>query len=459
MLKLGHLRLQVCGNGLAQQILTDDVLADLSDLCDDAPTTPAPVFAARAFKQLLWGTPKLEEGRPATSQPRRRTSAPKPRTKSLAEDENAAVDETGPSTPKSAAPKRPGILLTPGTGGTRRKTVSFERKISAAQKDAAQLDKHVETPKVNPGRFPSPVTVRSKPADVAEPAATAESKQVLTTTATGYAEPQTEEGRYWKSQYDSFLAKSTMEMKKLAKKEQVAKKFARYKDNEATKLAESLQREHARVEILEKQVAEYVTQLKLATAQGNQVATKDARERVRRSSQSDDRPTKPSASLAPAQARGTEGKAVKAQGALLSHQPPVQHAEAGLQRQETTNHANEPPTRTRSIGPISRPQSVQKSPARSRSRGRARGRNEEVGSDIWADMGDALDALNSPQPAQQPAAQPQKKPPLEPRSVNVQEEPRMDLEWSKESKMSLERREAALKRLEERRRNREKGVQ
>src|SRR5688572_26253027 len=67
----------------------------------DQPDTPAPVFAARAFKSVLFGA----QGAPSNPK------APCPST--------VALDV------KDTPSKPPGILLTPGTGTTRRKRVSF----------------------------------------------------------------------------------------------------------------------------------------------------------------------------------------------------------------------------------------------------------------------------------------------------------------------------------------------
>lgn len=56
-------------------------------------------------------------------------------------------------------------------------------------------------------------------------------------------------------------------MRKLAKKEQLAKKYARHKDSEAATLAETLRHEQRRVADLEKQVSEYVNKLEVALSE------------------------------------------------------------------------------------------------------------------------------------------------------------------------------------------------
>ncbi len=80
--------------------------------CDDAialnepPVTPAPIFAVRAFKTAIFGA--SDQGTEDVSIRQQSTQRPRPR-------------HQGPSSPT----KRAGILLTPGIGPTRRKTVSF----------------------------------------------------------------------------------------------------------------------------------------------------------------------------------------------------------------------------------------------------------------------------------------------------------------------------------------------
>src|SRR3569833_257094 len=77
----------------------------------EQPDTPAPVFAARAFKTALFGTPARVD------------RAPLPAVNTVAVTKDICGDDKEPKSPA----KPPGILLTPGTATARRKRVSFGR--------------------------------------------------------------------------------------------------------------------------------------------------------------------------------------------------------------------------------------------------------------------------------------------------------------------------------------------
>ncbi len=84
----------------------------LDDTQIEQPDTPAPVFAVRALKTALFGTPAPKETRPWDS----------------GKGRESQLVETASSDPKS--PNKPvGILLTPGTGTSRRKRVSFNQDV------------------------------------------------------------------------------------------------------------------------------------------------------------------------------------------------------------------------------------------------------------------------------------------------------------------------------------------
>ena len=178
--------------------------------------------------------------------------------------------------------RRAGILVTPGTAGGRKKNVSFQAS-----------SKHLATPRDYPGRFPSPFTVKKElAAEIQESDANLlkENSAVThkTTNRTSRAQlpaatvaipsfdditldmnaPRSTSGTFWKKEHDlgqqehnAYASKSTSQLSRIAKKEQLAKRYARDKENEAAQLADALRHEQMRVAELEKQVAEYVAQL------------------------------------------------------------------------------------------------------------------------------------------------------------------------------------------------------
>jgi len=257
------------------ELLIRTLLDDDNAIADDAPTTPGPVFAARAFKHLIWGTPAPEEiarqrphARRSTSEPNKTAQTPPRRTAS----ESAKGGSLGEPSPG----KQRGILLTPGTGATRRR-----KEVSWEGRDIAGPSLTAPTPRDIPGRFPSPWTAKKgviltkDPKDISQkkPTSTSTSSQPRRRAAsidditTDMTHPRSTSGTYWKSEYDMYSHKSTHEMKRLAKKEQLAKKYARHKDSEAATLAEELRHEQARVVDLEKQVSEYVSKLEVAVTE------------------------------------------------------------------------------------------------------------------------------------------------------------------------------------------------
>jgi len=64
--------------------------------------------------------------------------------------------------------------------------------------------------------------------------------------------PRSRSGRYWKAEYESYSGTSVAQMRRLAKREVLAKKFARVKDAEAVALREELRVQRTRVGVLER---------------------------------------------------------------------------------------------------------------------------------------------------------------------------------------------------------------
>jgi len=265
---------------LADGTHQDDQYAEFGD---DAPATPAPVFAARAFKNLIWGTPAPEEMVKQRRGTQRRASEPHvnqiqttPRRAMSGNSQKDNLLEPSPA-------RRAGILVTPGTAGGRKKNVSFQAS-----------SKHMATPRDYPGRFPSPFTVKKdlaveiqesdakllkeKSAAASKPTTTHTARAPPTATIATIPSfdditldmnaPRSTSGTFWKKEHDlgqqehnAYASKSTSQLSRIAKKEQLAKRYARDKENEAAQLADALRHEQMRVAELEKQVAEYVAQL------------------------------------------------------------------------------------------------------------------------------------------------------------------------------------------------------
>ncbi|KAG8622963.1 hypothetical protein KVT40_007939 [Elsinoe batatas] len=232
----------------------------------DKPDTPAHVFAARAFKYRLWGTPKPPE---AVPQVRGRP------------DSYYAGDEALPMGAPASPSKQPnGILMTPGTANLRRsKTVSW-----GAQKDGDKVRERYQamsrnkTAPVVPGKFPTPSRADITAIDV--PPAQSPPETKLTEKlrhARSISEPQAsarvdlpskpsgEQQKVteilsnplidWKDRYDQYSARTEREMKRLIAKQQAAKQYARKKDTAASQLAEDLQDERKKIFSLESQIS------------------------------------------------------------------------------------------------------------------------------------------------------------------------------------------------------------
>ncbi|KAI9772976.1 MAG: hypothetical protein M1840_008858 [Geoglossum simile] len=266
----------------------------------DAPETPAPVFAIRAFKTAIFGTPHDVEN--ADERP-----APE------AEKSSKARRGSGTSAkliPTMAVPDRPsyasspskpaGILMTPGTASTRRKTVSFGTAVVGS--DAGGKS---GLPSDLPGKYPSPWTPKAttpgsrrtrtsltKSLYEARSTASANNEPMKDTrtrrkglgteftqevnlkravresepdlieseedgdVTVDMDKPRSKSGRYWKTEYEQFHGKTEHEMKKLMKYKHLARSYGKKKDLEAKDLADKLRAEREKVAEMEKKISE-----------------------------------------------------------------------------------------------------------------------------------------------------------------------------------------------------------
>lgn len=269
---------------------------DGASYIDEPPETPAPLFAVRAFKTAIFGTPhpyqreylgherlKEDEKGVGRDAPRERSEGARVKEADDAlslgriEDEPAAQPRLDPL----ASPAK-GILLTPGTAATRRKTVSFgmmeqnkqgkenapvlgnsDQKGNLAQtkdpgkqdvplfqnprrstltKTLIELSKQRPTKEDIPDNTISVETKRSKRV----PSNEFQTDSVLgldADTTMDLNQPRSRSGQHWKTEYDRYQKRSNREMKKIIKYGQSVKSYAVKKDSEAMRLGQKLQEE------------------------------------------------------------------------------------------------------------------------------------------------------------------------------------------------------------------------
>lgn len=224
----------------------------------EQPDTPAPVFAARAFKRAIFGTPA----------PKTLVAAPKQDKAGVAESETTAKP-TEIENKRFESPSKPtGILLTPGTATSRRKRVSFGRdvKSTAAFGDSAtrpqtRLQEALENSRKrrnNDNGEDHATKLNFDPEDIDGDDAWEEVDDLGRDPdmTVDLNDPRSQSGRYWKSEFHKYHGEARAEMEKLVKYKQLAKSFAKAKDAEAFDLNQRLREEQAKVAELKRTIAE-----------------------------------------------------------------------------------------------------------------------------------------------------------------------------------------------------------
>ncbi|EFX02645.1 urease accessory protein [Grosmannia clavigera kw1407] len=307
-----------------------DAPEDADDTQLEQPDTPAPVFAARAFKSALFGTPVRRDDNA------RRQLAEKLRANTTvvsivpqgsfegrtSTDENG--NKNGPDT-KGTPRKLAGILLTPGTATSRRKRVSFGREVEAGENDKK---KELRIDRDGRGRVNlfgdsdvkaaserSRARPRSKLALALENAHRSgaetrkevmdeqtedlqarlqqDTQQATSTTAArggeeeealweevddvewdpdvtvDLNEPHSQSGRYWKAQFQRYQEDAKAEMSKLLKYKQLAKSYAKMKDAESMDLHAKLKEEKDKVAKMESHISELARQIARGRMKGS----------------------------------------------------------------------------------------------------------------------------------------------------------------------------------------------
>ncbi|RYP68098.1 hypothetical protein DL771_006840 [Monosporascus sp. 5C6A] len=243
----------------------------------EVPDTPAPIFAARAIKNAIFGQPAAAQD--ATAPPEQQHG----RTTAKNNMSTAALDDAkSPSKPTS-------ILLTPGTGTARRKRVSFGRDVKAGNstepgsvamnadgtrkkttlqqalensrssraKPAAQNAFQSGEPPTAPGKNGGEDSEGEWEDDVCNHDVTVDLN-----------DPHSNSGKYWKSEFARYHEEARAEMDKLVKYKHMAKSYAKKKDAEAIDLAQKLKEEQEKVLKMEQKVTEMAAQIADARKHG-----------------------------------------------------------------------------------------------------------------------------------------------------------------------------------------------
>ncbi|KAK1778083.1 spindle pole body formation-associated protein-domain-containing protein [Copromyces sp. CBS 386.78] len=240
----------------------------------DVPDTPAPVFAVRALKTALFGTPAKDS----------KKSAPMP----------------GPH----RSPTKPtGILLTPGVGAARRKRVSFGHGVKAGSAldltatNGFGADGQASKPKTRLNEILENSRTRPQPADNGVKTFSAEDawdeddveyyddsdlETDITDATVDLNEPHSRSGRYWKAEFEKYHADARAEMEKLVRYKQLAKSYAKLKDAEAIDLNKKLKEEQERVQLMEEQIAEMTRHVNLYSKRGGAEANNGLMEELNR---------------------------------------------------------------------------------------------------------------------------------------------------------------------------------
>lgn len=163
---------------------------------------------------------------------------------------------------ETGTPSKPaGILLTPGTGTTRRKRVSFGYDIPGQKDSTAQLaagNKRQRNAnanaKTNEDKTKKPTEARDAEEDEWEE--DDDGDHVVNDMTLDLNEPHSQSGKYWKEEFEKYHEDARLELEKLLKYKQLAKSYAKQRDAETLQLAERLRDEQLKVLKMEKMIAE-----------------------------------------------------------------------------------------------------------------------------------------------------------------------------------------------------------
>ncbi|KAI1407457.1 spindle pole body formation-associated protein-domain-containing protein [Hypoxylon sp. FL1857] len=253
---------------------TDASGADEDTTQIEAPDTPAPIFAARAFKNALFGARNASEAAQTTaykhSQPAKKKNS-----------SSTPSDMVSPS--KQSPTKQPtSILLTPGTGTARRKRVSFNHDVkagsgvdssplaSARQRQRTTLQRALENSRSAKSKVDVQKVEEKAPSkaagdesegewedDVCDRDVNQDMNQDMTEDLN---EPQSESGKYWKAEFNRYRTEAMADIENMVKYKALAKSYAKKKDAEALELAQKLKEEQEKVAKLEEKINDLTAQ-------------------------------------------------------------------------------------------------------------------------------------------------------------------------------------------------------
>ena len=294
-----------CTNGIAEYTTGND-----TSYTEEPPETPAPVFALRAFKTTLFGTPhpsSIDEAvdgeKPSPVKAGKSKQSPLARLTTPKAGAKTQTSRAFKAIPLASPTK--GILVTPGTAATRRKTVSFGNleiggavrteqpehgppkpnddsdvkvdtkatveggKAQARRPDLtseefeAKLDASKNRLSDNKGSNKTAISQKSsedmtgseKPPFLSAPT------DVTPDITMDLSKPRSQSGRHWKAEYERYQKNSDQEFKRVIQHEQNVKSYAEKKDAETRDLQDKLKRELDKCAAMEFKVSKLATQL------------------------------------------------------------------------------------------------------------------------------------------------------------------------------------------------------
>ena len=290
---------------------------------EDPPETPAPLFAVRAFKTAMFGTPHPNQDDESNNEKRQAGMCAVETNQSLTQDQplhetpqSLGLDIQLNNKPKIellASPAK-GILLTPGTAATRKKTVSFggladnlagekqcesdqiktgdgasgsdeglftTQKLRSKSKNHSNLTKTLFKAQLEASK--KRLSVEADHGKSELEASSGGNKHHLAVgaanesgvsdsaadTTVDLSQPRSRSGQHWKAEYELYHKNTAREMKKIIKHGQNVKSYALKKDSEATALGEKLKKELCKVDAMEVKVSQLATQLANARQSGS----------------------------------------------------------------------------------------------------------------------------------------------------------------------------------------------
>ena len=263
---------------------------------DHLPETPAPQFALRALKSALLGTPQFKQHHVLDSDEQADAAASNTLKPIIEQTSSHSRLQTSLSPTK-------GILVTPGTGVNKNKTVSFglsppgaEDGSSTTQPTASEsMEATLRKSRVQ--ECPSPakegnasLTTSVFQAQIAGSKRRMQKDSVRKSLDTENVAPLTNEandrptgetgntprmpettidlnlpfsksGKHWKGEYEQYYRKSNRELKHIIQRRQTMKSYAQRKDQEATSLNAKLEVELGKVARLESRISELAAEL------------------------------------------------------------------------------------------------------------------------------------------------------------------------------------------------------